>query len=451
MMMEAPTLRKSRQRSWPAAISGAARSLLVLGILLTASCSALGPDLVGAWKGKLTAPPSLEVEMYFDFEASEAGGTTGTLTIPMLGIESQQLSEVSVDAGKIAFSIPEVPGDARFEGQLDAKSGVMAGTFSQAGRNFAFAVQRGSAEGRDSGTYQPGIEDELIKAVASKLEEGYVDEARGGELAARLRTAREAGAFSGAEGGEASGETFAETVTAWLARESNDLHLRFLYHYEEAAGAEAADADNRPREQTDFGFRSVEVLDGNIGYLDLREFADGSPEARAAAAAAMARLAGVESLILDLGHNQGGSPVMVQYLSSYFFDRPTHLVSTSLRGREEPMERWTLDEVGGARFPDSPLYLLTSTATVSAAESFAFGLRALGRATLVGERTAGGGHFSRYHYLGHGFTLLLPIGRTYDPRTGQGWEASGLEPDVAVSDAEALETAARLARARPRT
>ena len=68
-----------------------------------------------------------------------------------------------------------------------------------------------------------------------------------------------------------------------------------------------------------------------------------------------------------------------------------------------------------------------------------------GRITIVGERTGGGGHFGRMEDLGSGFSMFLPHGKTYDPKTGKGWEAEGIEPDVAVPYGEALETAHRQA------
>jgi hypothetical protein len=45
-----------------------------------------------------------------------------------------------------------------------------------------------------------------------------------------------------------------------------------------------------------------------------------------------------------------------------------------------------------------------------------------------------------------GFSMFLPRGRTYDPRTNEGWEATGLQPDVRVPYDRALETALEMAR-----
>jgi C-terminal processing protease CtpA/Prc len=161
----------------------------------------------------------------------------------------------------------------------------------------------------------------------------------------------------------------------------------------------------------------------------------------------MASLAGVNALIIDVGQNRGGGPDMVRLLSTYLFDRPAHLVSSFMRGMAAPSERWTLDSVRGPRLPTIPVYVLTSRRTISASESFVFGLKAQGRVTIVGEPTAGGGHFGDVVALPDGFSMFLPRGRTFDPRTNVGWEASGIQPDVAVPYDQALATAiARIRR-----
>jgi C-terminal processing protease CtpA/Prc len=43
--------------------------------------------------------------------------------------------------------------------------------------------------------------------------------------------------------------------------------------------------------------------------------------------------------------------------------------------------------------------------------------------------------------LPHGFQMFLPVGRTYDARTGKGWETEGIQPDIEVPYGDALETA----------
>ena len=119
-------------------------------------------------------------------------------------------------------------------------------------------------------------------------------------------------------------------------------------------------------ERSNYGFREIKILAGNIGYLDLRGFM-AAELAGETAVAAMGFLAHADAVIVDLRHNGGGSPSMIQLLSSYFFGRRTHLNSFFWRGKEQIDQTWTLPHVPGTVRPDVPLYVLTSARTFSAA------------------------------------------------------------------------------------
>jgi retinol-binding protein 3 len=94
--------------------------------------------------------------------------------------------------------------------------------------------------------------------------------------------------------------------------------------------------------------------------------------------------------------------------------------------------------VPGPRRPDVPLYVLTSRRTGSAAEEFSFVLHNLGRATLVGERSAGAGHMVDFVNVPANFVLGVSITRVSDPKTGAEWEAVGVPVDRAVAADRAL-------------
>jgi C-terminal processing protease CtpA/Prc len=210
-----------------------------------------------------------------------------------------------------------------------------------------------------------------------------------------------------------------------------------------AVPARAAPVPSGPA--AEYGFAKTEILPGNIGYIDIRGFS-GDPAAFPIVDSLMAIVSGVDALIIDIGRNSGGGPPVIQHLSAYLFEKRTHLVSTIMRGMNAPSERWTSETVPGKRLPKIPVYLLTSRRTFSAAESFAFGLRSNDRVTIVGEPTGGGGHFGGIIRLTGDYSMFLPRGRTFNPRTNKGWEAEGIQPDVAVPYEGALAKALELAR-----
>ena len=91
--------------------------------------------------------------------------------------------------------------------------------------------------------------------------------------------------------------------------------------------------------------------------------------------------------------------------------------------------------------------MCSSRRTFSAAEQFAYDLQALGRATIVGEKTAGGAHPYENCRLHPHFTLALARERSVNPLTGGNWQGVGVRPDVEVPAEQALEEALRLAHA----
>lgn len=79
---------------------------------------------------------------------------------------------------------------------------------------------------------------------------------------------------------------------------------------------------------------------------------------------------------------------------------------------------------------------------------FAYAARRAGRATLIGEVSAGAGNGAIKHSVGAGFALLVPEWRVI---TGPGWERVGVTPEVPIKSADALYRALELARTAPKT
>ena len=189
-----------------------------------------------------------------------------------------------------------------------------------------------------------------------------------------------------------------------------------------------------------FGFQEIKILDGNVGYLNLRGFIPAEVGGDTAIAA-MNFLSNTDAIIFDLRQNGGGDPSMVQLISSYLFDEPAHLTDIYYRPTDLTTQSWTLPYVPGKRSPDTPVYILTSSRTFSAAEEFSYNLKNLKRATIVGETTGGGAHPGGTVDATDRYQVWLPSGRAINPITKTNWEGTGVSPHIAVTQAEALTTA----------
>ena len=131
--------------------------------------------------------------------------------------------------------------------------------------------------------------------------------------------------------------------------------------------------------EINYGFSEVKILNGNIGYLNLRMFAD-TAYAKGAATAAMNFLFNTNAIIIDLRENGGGVPSMMQLLSSYFTDaKPVLLSNFYERETDSKTQLFTIETIDGKRITNKPLYILTSKNTFSAAEAFTYTLKHLNK------------------------------------------------------------------------
>lgn len=247
----------------------------------------------------------------------------------------------------------------------------------------------------------------------------------------------------------------ARQLTSDLQGTSKDKHLMVVYDPTIIARENALTDQDRANEEAEwakelvthlkrdnYGFKEVKILEGNIGYLDLREFVDPKYGSETLANA-MHFLENTNAIIIDLRQNDGGSPEMVQLLASYFFpsEPVVHLANHYNRPKDELTKSMTLPNVTGVRRPNTDLYILTSNKTFSAAEAFSYQLKSLKRATIVGEKTAGGAHLTGSVIATDKFYVRIPQGRTTSPVTNSNWEGIGVIPDIEVSAGEALKAA----------
>jgi hypothetical protein len=302
----------------------------------------------------------------------------------------------------------------------------------------------------------------VVDTLAARLIRHYVDADTGMLIAAKVRARFSAGAYDAIT----IPGRFAEALTVDLRSVNDDRHLNVTYNPESPGSTPGpqglqmqpvlpqptmpsgppptgpgADAARR----TNYSLGKLDILPGNVGYLDIRGFS-GAQMVIPAIKSALDYLQGTDAIIFDLRRNGGGSPFSVNIIISHFTTADT-IPSLTVKNRSgnQTFTRYTFATVPGPRRPTVPLYVLTSGATASAGEDFTFVLKNMKRATIIGETTAGAGHNNATMNLGNGFNASISFTRVVDPKTGAEWERVGVTPDVKVDQAKALDVAHALA------
>ncbi len=243
-------------------------------------------------------------------------------------------------------------------------------------------------------------------------------------------------------------DVFSKTLTEDLQHVSKDLHLKVRFEPERISQEKRVVSEEMKIEaekkmamqmaEINYGFTEAKILEGNIGYLNLRMFAD-IKYAEETATATMNFLSNTNAIIIDLRTNGGGVPNMMQLLSSYFFDEiPVLLSDFYERKTDTKTQLYSFAKVAGKRSTSKPIYILTSKQTFSAAEAFAYTLKHLGKAIVVGDVTGGGANRTKRINLNDEFTISMPYIQAIHPVTKTNWEGKGVHPDIKTNEKTAL-------------
>lgn len=302
--------------------------------------------------------------------------------------------------------------------------------------------------------FVPAVGESAVRTLAQQLEDNFVFPDVGQRYAAALREKLGAGAYASFP----SKAAFAEQVSADLAAIHKDGHLRVHVVPPEARSGPRGEQGGGP---TGSALSRSGWIAPGVAYVAF----DGFPGNEATLSATRAFIdshAGAKTLIIDARDHRGGGLDEMDVLFPHLFARETVLVRMDTRV--------AVDRSGGGPVADGPtirrlegpptvvrrehfvtpaaepklagakVYLLVSGKTASAGEHFALALKRTKRATLIGETTYGAGNFGGMTPLDQDFTYaaFVPVGRTFDPDTGDGWDGIGIAPDIAVPAIEAL-------------
>jgi len=240
----------------------------------------------------------------------------------------------------------------------------------------------------------------------------------------------------------------ADYLTTDLLAINKDGHLRLEYHPDHFNHQQdTSDEDQRELQQQkrelarNYGFKRTEILNGNIGYLELSGFHALSKRSKDAAFTSLKFLSNTKAIIIDLRTNGGGSPEMVRHLLGYFFEKETHINDFYNRQSNQLTEIWTRVDTSQINFTKMPLYILVSERTASAAEEFCYDLQNQHHAIIIGNVTAGAAHPTMELDATNGIVLYNPYARAINPVTKTNWEGVGVKPEINSTTEKALEVA----------
>ena len=298
-----------------------------------------------------------------------------------------------------------------------------------------------SAHAPDQRTLDQQAQREVVSGLETALKRNYVFPDRIPAISAELgRQVRSE---------PVDADQFADHLSRGMMKASRDLHFSVAFDPEEVAANRQAKVSGNATTQArrdveraaNFGFRDARRLEGDLAYIRFDFFAD--PQyAQDTATGAMRFAEGAKGIIFDLRYNNGGVLEMAQLLMSYLYpagkEQEFFDYNYTEDGKSVERGQWNLAAVPGQRSGDVPVVVLTGSTSFSAAEWMAFSLQRLGRATVIGEQTAGGAHPVTRVPVDDRFMLQVPIGQIRDPIKGEDFEGVGVTPDLAVPASGAL-------------
>ena len=175
---------------------------------------------------------------------------------------------------------------------------------------------------------------------------------------------------------------------------------------------------------------STEMLENDIGYIEITEF-DDVTEDQFAEALAECKGKGMKALILDLRSNPGGNLSTVCEISRMVLPKGMIVYTEDKYGNRD---EYTCD---GVRQLKVPAVVLVNGYSASASEILAGAMKDHGIATIMGTTTFGKGIVQRVISLSDGSAVKLTVSKYYTPN-GNDIHEKGIEPDVEVEfDADA--------------
>ncbi|MGI9424074.1 MAG: S41 family peptidase [Hyphomicrobiaceae bacterium] len=178
-------------------------------------------------------------------------------------------------------------------------------------------------------------------------------------------------------------------------------------------------------------------LSGDIGYVHIRAFRRRSASVRAIDEV-VETFENARAIVIDVRQNSGGDDRIGRLIANRFASKRRLYMTVAARlrgsGRRafgKPVE-WYVEPAGPKQF-QGPIMVLTNSRSISAAENFVLAMRAIPRALIVGETTAGVMADAITEEIGDDWEFSVAINLFRDAQ-GVSWEGIGLVPDLWVTN-----------------
>lgn len=234
---------------------------------------------------------------------------------------------------------------------------------------------------------------------------------------------------------------FQKVISDELLDVSKDGHLSIMLVKDELKEPTHILVHNEDLLKNNYAFQKLEIMPGNVGYLKFNKFyAD--DEAVKTVDDAFGFLKNTDAIIIDLRNNIGGSPELVRYMLSHFFEEKSLLWQNHSRDYEDTYDYESLVGIGSPKFKQNfPLFILIGPDTASAAEIFSYTLKHFNKAIILGENSLGIANAVSAFKINKHFVGRFSVVRPINPMTGTNWEHVGVVPHIQSDLKDSLTTA----------
>jgi len=223
------------------------------------------------------------------------------------------------------------------------------------------------------------------------------------------------------------GEDLNKAVNLMRGEPGTDVELEI-----ERLGVDEALKFEITREKIELETVEHEMLDDNLGYIELSNFSETTAQEFEEAIEDL-KQQNMEALIIDLRNNPGGLlDAAVQIANILIPEGPI----THLEGRDSRLETKT----SGREGLSIPMAALVNEASSSASEVLAGALQDTNTATIIGTQTFGKASVQNIRQLSDGGALRYTVAQ-YQTPDGRTIHEEGLEPDIEINPPPVAELA----------